>query len=109
MTLFKKEDDDYYKPIRVGNFQINDYIEYEKSGHRNKNLSAKEYFDKTKPYLRDLNINLQKSETWEIQLATAVNFLSSNVVDEERAMHSKSDNMEFIPYNNAKEVVNELC
>ena len=36
MTLFKKEDDDYYKPIRVGNFQNNDYIEYEKSGHRSK-------------------------------------------------------------------------
>ena len=27
---------------------------------------------------------------------------------EERVMHSKSNNIEFMPYNNVKEVVNEL-
>ena len=30
--------DDYYKPIRVANFWNNNYIEYESSGDRNKNL-----------------------------------------------------------------------
>ena len=42
-TLFKQKEKDYYKPIRVGNFWNNNYIEYECSGDRNKNLSVKEY------------------------------------------------------------------
>ena len=45
-TLFKQEDD-YYKPSRVGGFWNNNYIEYESSGDRN--LSVKEYLDKVKP------------------------------------------------------------
>ena len=40
-TLFKQEDD-YYKPIRLGKFWNNNYIKYESSGDRNKNLSIKE-------------------------------------------------------------------
>ena len=55
------EDDDYYKPIRIGNFWSNSYIEYESSGDRKKTLPVKEY-------LRDMIINLQKSDTWKIQL-----------------------------------------
>ena len=58
-TLFEQEDD-YYKPIRVGNFWNNNHIDYESNGDRNENLSVKEYFNKIKPYLRDMIIDLQK-------------------------------------------------
>ena len=51
-TIFEQEDD-YCKLIRVGNFWNNNYIEYESSSDRNKNLSVKEYVDKLNP-------------TWEI-------------------------------------------
>ena len=51
-TLFKQEDD-YYKPERVSNFWNNNYIEYESNNDSNKNLSLKEYLDKTKPCLKD--------------------------------------------------------
>ena len=44
-TLFKQESD-YYKPTRVGKFWNNNYIQYENTDDRNKNLSAKEYLDK---------------------------------------------------------------
>ena len=54
-------------------------------------------------------INLQKYDIWKIQLTIAINFISSKDVDEERVMHSKSNNIEFfLSYNNANEVVNEL-
>ena len=43
-------------------------------------------------------INLQKSDTWKIQLTIAINFVSSKDVDEERVMHSESDNIEFMSY-----------
>ena len=48
-TLFEQEETNYYKPIRVGNFWNNNYSEYKSSVDSNKNLSVKEYFDKTKP------------------------------------------------------------
>ena len=46
---------DYYKLVRVGNFWNNNYIKYESSSDRNKNLSVKEYLNKFKPYLGDSN------------------------------------------------------
>ena len=35
--------------------------------------------------------NLKKSDAWKIQLAIAINFISSIDNDEERVMHSISD------------------
>ena len=90
------------------NIIINQCIEYGSLGDRNKNLSGKEYLDKIKPYLSDIIINLWKSDTWKIQLTIAINFISSENVDELHVMHSKSDNIELMPYDNANGVVNEL-
>ena len=70
-----------------------------------KKLSVKEYLDKIKPYLRDIIINLQKSDSWKIQLRITINFICSKDVDEERVMHSKNNNIEFMSYDN----VNEVC
>ena len=64
-ALFKQESDNY-QAIRVDNFWDNNYIEYESNGNKNKNLSVQEYVDEIKPYLRDIIINLQKSDEWEI-------------------------------------------
>ena len=74
-------------------------MKYESSGDRNKNISIKEYLNKIKRYLREIIINLQKSDAWKIQLAIAINFISSKNVDEERAMHSNSNNKEFLSYD----------
>ena len=84
------------------------YIEYESSDNRNKNLSVKECLGKIKPYLRDIIINLQKSDTWKFQLTIAIYFISSNGVDEEHVMYSKSNNIEFMSYDKANEVVNKI-
>ena len=40
--------------------------------------------------------NLKTSDTREIQLITAINFISSIDNDEEQVMHPKSDNIEII-------------
>ena len=61
-----------------------------------------------KPYLRDIIINLQNSDTGKIQLAIATNFISSKDVDEELVMHLKSDNIEFRLYHKANQVVSLL-
>ena len=58
--------------------------------------------------MKDIVINLQKFDTWKTQLTIEIHFISSKDVDEERVMHSKSNNIEFMSYDNANEVVNEL-
>ena len=52
--------------------------------------------------------NLRKSDTWKIQLTIADNFISSLDNDEERVMHSKSDNIEIMINDEADEVIKEL-
>ena len=40
-----------------------------------------------------------------MQLTVAINFVSHKETDEERVMHSKSDNLEILINNKANEVV----
>ena len=47
-------------------------------------------------YLNYIINSLKKSDKWEIQLAIANNFISSIDTDEERVVHSESDNIEII-------------
>ena len=56
-----------------------------------KTLSTEKYLNKVRPYLKDIRNNLKKSNTWKIQLTTN-SFISSTDNDEERPMHSNSDN-----------------
>ena len=58
--------------------------------------------------MRDIVINLQKYDTWKIQLTIAINFISSKDIDEDRVMRSNRDNTEFVSYDNANQVVSEL-
>ena len=52
--------------------------------------------------------NLQTSDTWKIQLTIAINFIFSKDSEEERIMHSKSNNIKFASFNDANEVVDKL-
>ena len=86
--LFEQEkEEDYYEPERVNNFRNNNYIEYESNGDKNTKLSLDEYLNKIKSYLRNIIINRQISDSWKIQLAIAINFISSKNTEEERVMY----------------------
>ena len=108
-NLFENEEEENYcKPVRLSNFWSNNYIEDESNGDRNKALSVEEYLNKIRPYLKDIINNLKKSDTWKIQLTIANNFISSIDNDEEREMHSKSDNIEIMMNDKADETVDSL-
>ena len=62
-NLFEHEQEDYYKPVKAGNFWSNNYIEYESKGDRNKIVSVEEYLNKIRPYLKDMINNLKKPDT----------------------------------------------
>ena len=62
-----EQEENYYKPVRVDNFQSKNYTEYENNGDRNyhqtlnQTLSIKEYLNKIRPYLKDIINNLKIS------------------------------------------------
>ena len=49
-----EEEDNYYKPIKIGNVWKNYYIEYESNSDKSKSLSVKECLIKIKLYLEDI-------------------------------------------------------
>ena len=71
--MYEKEEENYYKPVRVNTFWSNNYIEYKSNGDKNKILSVEEYLDKIRPHSKDIIRNLTKSDTWKIQLKIAIN------------------------------------
>ena len=73
-----------------------------------KTLSVEENLNKIRPYLKYIRNNLKKSDTLKIQLTIATDFISSEDNDEERVMHSKSDNIKIMINDKADEVIEEL-
>ena len=61
-----KPEEDYYKPIRIGNASSSNYIEYKSNGDKDKTLSIKKYLDKIKPYLNDLIDDFNSQGEWKI-------------------------------------------
>ena len=100
--------EDYYKPVRIGNFWSRNYIEYESNGDRNKTLSIEEYLNKIRPYLKNIKNNLRKSGTCKFQLTIAIKFMSFKDNGEERIMVSKSDNIEIMSHDKPDETIEDL-
>ena len=103
-----EQEEDYYKPKRVSNFWKNNYIEYESNGDQNGNLSLDEYLNKIKPYMRNIIVDFQNSDTWKIQVTIATNFIYSKEAEEECVMHSRNNNIELTSYNDVNKVDDEL-
>ena len=57
--------------------------------------------------MKDTN-NLKKSDTGKIQLTIAINFMFSKNTDEERLMHSSSDDIEIMINDKADEVIEDI-
>ena len=104
-NLFEHEED-YYKPVRVGIFQNDNYVEYESNSDRNKTLSVEEYLKKLNHAYHFIYIinDLKECDTGKVQLTVAVNLMSSKDNDKERIMHSKSDNIEIMINDKVDEI-----
>ena len=69
-----------------------------------KTLSIEVYINKIRPCSKNIINNLKKSDTWKIKLIIVIKLRSSKDTDEERLMHSKSDNIETMVNDKADEV-----
>ena len=72
--MYDDIDEDYYKPIRIGNSFSSNYIEYESNGDKGKTLSIEEYFDEIRPYLNNLIDSYRTQGQWKVQLTMRINF-----------------------------------
>ena len=108
-NLFGEFDDDYYKPIKNKNSAFNgNYIEYEKRGDKDKNLSPKEYLDIIKPYLSDMINDYKTQSEWKIKLTMSINFISFNDSDAAQNKHTKSDDTEIMIGSETDDIINKL-
>ena len=105
----KKKKKILIKQQNVNNYWSNNYTEYKRNGDRNRILSVEEYLDKTRPYLRDMINDLKQSDLWKIQLTVTISFSSfRDDSDEERVIHSKSDNIEITITDQTDEIIEKL-
>ena len=58
--------------------------------------------------MRDITIDLQNSETSEIQITIAINFMSLKDDEEKRVMYGKTENIKFTSYSDPNKVVDKL-
>ena len=96
-----------YKPTLVKGGYNNNYIQYESKGDNI--LTVEGYLALMEPYLIEL-INYYKSKgEWKIQLTAQINFISLRPdSNETRAMHTRSDNKEFMNGSDTDEIIKEL-
>ena len=63
---YEKQEQNYYKAVRVNNIWSNNYIEHKINSNKNRILSVDEYLDKIWPYLKGIINDLKKSDTWKV-------------------------------------------
>ena len=54
--------------------------------------------------MRNIIIDLQESDKWKIQSTIVINLISLKDAEEERVMHSKSNNIKFTSDHDANKV-----
>ena len=107
--LFNKlNEEDYYEPKEVKSAFDGNYILHERRGDKDAKLALYEYFNKIKPYLKDMINEYKFKGEWKIQIIMKIVFVSFIDKNETQVMHTKSDNIEIINGIDTSDVINEL-
>ena len=93
--LFNKEED-YYEPKEIKSAFNGSYVLYESRRDKDANLALLEYFEKIKPYLRDMIDDYKSKGEWKIQTVMGIIFVSFVDKNETQVMHTKSDNIKIM-------------
>ena len=71
--MFESDEEVYYKPFKIANAFIENYIEYDSNGEKDNMLSIEDYLDKIRQYLSDMINDHKTQRKWKIQLTMAIN------------------------------------
>ena len=101
-------EENYYEPKEVkSSFDCN-YILYESRGDKDVKLALYEYFDKIKPYLKDMINDYKSKGEWKIQIIVKIVFVSLIDKIETQVIHTKSDNIEIMNGTDTSDAINKL-
>ena len=101
-------EEDYYDPKEIRSAFNGSYVLYESKGNKDAKLALWEYFNKIKPYLRDMIDNHKAKGEWKIQLVMRIIFISFLDANETQVMHTKSDNIIIMSGIEAEDIINDL-
>ena len=100
-------EEDYYEPKEIRSAFVGGYTLYESRGDKDNMLAIYEYFDKIKPYLKDMINDYKSKGEWKIQLVMRVIFVSFIDKNETQVMHTKSDNVKIMNGTDTNDAVIE--
>ena len=101
-------EEDYYKPTEVKSAFDGSYLLYESRGDKDAKLALYEYFNKIKPYLKDMIDYYKSKGEWKIQITMRIICISFIDKNETQVMHTKSDNVEIMNGTDTSDAINEL-
>ena len=101
-------ENDYYNPQEIKSAFDSNYVLYKSKGDKDAKLALWEYFNKIRPYLRDMIDNYKGKGEWKIQLVMRIIFVSFIDANETQVMHTKSDNIEIMNGIDTSDAINEL-
>ena len=103
--------ENYFEPKEIKSAFDGSYILYESRGDKDgkdAKLALWEYFDKIKPYLRDMIDNHKAKGECKIQLVMRLIFVSFIDANDTLVMHTKSDNIEIMNGIDTNDAINEF-
>ena len=106
--LNEVNEEDYYKPTEVKSAFDGSYVLYESKGDKDNMLAIYEYFDKIKPYLKDMIDDYKSKGEWKIQITMRITFIYFTDENETQVMHTKSDNIKIMSVTDTIDAIKEL-
>ena len=101
-------EEDYNKPTEVKSAFDGSYMLYESRGDKDAKLALYEYFDKIKPYLKDMINDYKSKGEWKIQITMRIIFISFIDKNETQVMHMNGDNVEIMNGTDTSDTINKL-
>ena len=99
---------DYDKPKGIKSVFDGNYVLYESKGDKDAKLALWEYFDKIKPYLKDMIDDYKSKGEWKLQTTMKIIFISFIDKNETQVMHTKSGNVKTMNGADTSDAINEL-
>ena len=101
-------EEDYYKPKEIRSAFDSSCMLYESTGDKDAKLTLLEYFNKIRPYARDMIDNYKAKGEWKMQLVMRIIFVSFIDANETQVMHTKSDNIMIMSSVETEDIINDL-
>ena len=106
--LNEVNEEDYHEQKEIKSAFDGSYVLYQSKGDKDNMLAVYEYFDKIKPYLKDMIDDYKSKGEWKIQITMRIIFISFIDKNETQVMYTKSDNIKIMSGTDTSDGIKEL-